>query len=64
MNWPFKEKQALRDLAVTSHLQLWGHVPDADLSIVAAGDDGGQVVHHQQAGDAVSGSIAAPQNYG
>lgn len=53
-----------RTVSVTSDLQLRGHVPDADLSVMAAGDDGAQIVHHQQAGDTVSGSITAPQNYG
>lgn len=46
------------------YLQLRGHVPEADLSVVAAGDDGVEVVHHQQAADAVGGCRAAPQHYG
>lgn len=49
---------------VTSHLKIRGQIPDADLTVVAAADDGGQVVHHQEAGDAVGGSMAAPQHYG
>lgn len=43
-----------------THLQLGRHVPQADLAVVAAGDDGTEVVHHQQAADAVCGSCAAP----
>lgn len=43
-----------------THLQLGRHVPQADLAVVAAGDDGAEVVHHQQAADAVCGSCAAP----
>lgn len=43
-----------------AHLQLGGHVPQADLAVVAAGDDGAEVVHHQQAADAVCGSSATP----
>lgn len=31
---------------------------------MAAGDDGAEVVHHQQAADAVCGSRAAPQHDG
>lgn len=58
--WDGEERTA----GVTSHLKVRGQVPDADLTIVAATDDGGQVVHHQKAGDAVGGSIAAPQHYG
>lgn len=42
------------------HLQLGRHVPQADLAVVAAGDDGAEVVHHQEAADAVCGSCAAP----
>lgn len=46
------------------YLQLRRHVPEADLSIMAAGDDGAEVVHDQQTADAVGGSCAAPQHYG
>lgn len=47
-----------------AYLEVGGHVPNADLSIVAAGDDGGEVIHDQQAGDAVGGRRPAPQHYG
>lgn len=47
-----------------AHLQLGRHVPQADLAVVAARDDGAEVVHHQQAADAVCGGRAAPQHDG
>lgn len=46
------------------YLQLGRHVPEADLSVMAACDDGAEVVHHQQTADAVGGSRAAPQHNG
>lgn len=51
-------------IAPRRYLQLRRHVPEADLSIMAAGDDGAEVVHDQQTADAVGGSCAAPQHYG
>lgn len=46
------------------YLQLRGHVPETDLPIVATSNDGAKVVHHQHSADTVSGSCAAPENYG
>lgn len=46
------------------YLQLGGHVPETDLPVVATGNDGAEVVHHQHGADAVGGSCASPQNDG
>lgn len=42
------------------YLQIRGHVPETDLSIMATSNDGAKVIHDQQGADTVCRSSASP----
>lgn len=61
--WEREDRPWAGELCVPRYLQVGAQVPEADLAVVAAGDDDG-AVHQQQGGHAVRGGAPAPQHDG